>query len=433
MSAATVAKLVAKDAVSTVVNVKPKRTELPTKPDKKVLFSFKIGETVIERSQPHWTEIFFFIVILVSFAMIGIVSDPNVSATDKDTFATVGGWVGVAVCFILMWYNWGLFDRKRNAESAAYLAEYVTELAAHNKELHEATLSSQENIDNEKSRQEKSKTTLKQLTAVVEQLGDTKTAVSMLKVGLEKFLEQSMKNLNKLEISSRESQVNMMDRGLDRLKELLMYAFYGLDADGSSALEGDELKLFLKKLKAYGIVETKKEFFDTFPLGLDTQCGESDNLIDHCLASEKGKRLSDSRKDEFKRKLYAILGATPETAEDVDLTLTKGEDKEQFMSILVEFGIAKDVDDYVNRLHCIDRYLVNQGMDVKTEQLKALAKTVLVNYDETLIELSKAEAELAKQSPDVGRSKIDFGDDILAAAQRKQTTGGSVRKDSNFM
>ena len=127
------------------------------------------------------------------------------------------------------------------------------------------------------------------------------------------------------------------------------------------------------------------------------------------------------------------MGATPETAEDVDLTLTKGEDKEQFMSILVEFGIAKDVDDYVNRLHCIDRYLVNQGMDVKTEQLKALAKTVLVNYDETLIELSKAEAELAKQSPDVGRSKIDFGDDILAAAQRKQTTGGSVRKDSNFM
>ena len=54
MSAATVAKLVAKDAVSTVVNVKPKRTELPTKPDKKVLFSFKIGETVIERSQPSF-------------------------------------------------------------------------------------------------------------------------------------------------------------------------------------------------------------------------------------------------------------------------------------------------------------------------------------------------------------------------------------------
>ena len=94
------------------------------------------------------------------------------------------------------------------------------------------------------------------------------------------------------------------------------------------------------------------------------------------------------------------------------------EDKEKFIDLIIEFGIAKDINDYVDNIHCIDRLVVVEGMDSKTEELKRRAKSVLIEYDNILVELSAAEADLAKHSPATNATKIDLGDDVLSAARK---------------
>jgi predicted negative regulator of RcsB-dependent stress response len=407
-----VATAVAKQAVGNAINVKGS-VNLPKKPEKKVLFSFTCRGEKIGWS-PHWTEILFIVMIIVSIVMLAVLGSPETSDAQRETFSSAGGWVSVVICVIIMWYNWGLFDRKRNAESAAYLAGYVQELAAHNKELRDATGEQQNNIDSEKRRQEKSKATLSQLNSVVDQLGDTKAALGMLKVGLDKFLEQNMKQLAKLEVTSREAQITMMDRGLDRLKELLTYSFYGLDDDKSSTLEGQELQDFLVKLRKYGILETKEEFFEVFPITLDSECGDSENLIEYCLASKNGKKLSNAEKDQFRS---AVNGILPEN-DDSDMMLTESSHKKQYLDLVLKFKIASSVGEYFDTVHCIERYGVNEGMDDKTENLKVMAKKILIDYDNTLVELAAKEAELKKKHPVSGQvTKIEFDEDILAAAK----------------
>lgn len=66
----------------------------------------------------------------------------------------------------------------------------------------------------------------------------------MLNVGLDKFLANATKSLEKMEFEMRDFQVGMIDRGIDRLTNLLIYSFYGLDKDKSRSLEGEELNHF---------------------------------------------------------------------------------------------------------------------------------------------------------------------------------------------
>ena len=134
----SLATTVAKQAASNAIDVKGS-VDLPNAPEKKTLFSFTVNGQKIERGYPHWTEILFVLVIIFSIVMIPISTNAETSNEDRDTFSNIGGWLSVIICVIIMWYNWGLFDRKRNAASAAYLAGYVQELAAHNKELQNAT------------------------------------------------------------------------------------------------------------------------------------------------------------------------------------------------------------------------------------------------------------------------------------------------------
>ena len=122
---------------------------------------------------------------------------------------------------------------RRNAQSAAYLEKYVTDLLSHNEKLDDATRSQEEQIALEKKRQAKAKVALAQLTGVVDQLGDAKTALTMVKKGLDSFLKESMGNLVKMEEEARGFQLGMIDRGIDRLTNLLVYSFYGEDKDGS--------------------------------------------------------------------------------------------------------------------------------------------------------------------------------------------------------
>ena len=105
---------------------------------------------------------------------------------------TIGGWTAVGVFVIIMYYNWGLFDRKRNAR-IWYLADYVSELIAHNDKPSSAVEAQEKQVEIEIERQKVSKT-LNQLTSIVDQLGDTKSAEHAY-VGLDKFLENATKSL----------------------------------------------------------------------------------------------------------------------------------------------------------------------------------------------------------------------------------------------
>ena len=89
------------------------------------------------------------------------------------------------------------------------------------------------NFFNEKNKKTQAKAEMvrTQLSHVAEYLGGAKKIVSMLNSGLDQFLKENMKQLEKQEKQVRESQINMMDRGLDRISELLIFSFCGIDKD----------------------------------------------------------------------------------------------------------------------------------------------------------------------------------------------------------
>ena len=121
---------------------------LPVKPKRKQLYKFELGGHTFERSQLHWVEVLCALIIVATVVIISILADPNngMDTITTELMGTIGGWTAVGVCVITFVFNYGLFDRKRNAQSAAYLEKYVTDLLSHNEKLDDATRSQEEQI-----------------------------------------------------------------------------------------------------------------------------------------------------------------------------------------------------------------------------------------------------------------------------------------------
>jgi hypothetical protein len=360
-----------------------------------------------------------------AIVVICVMEDPNnteMSADTKDLLGTIGGWIAVGVCAVTMYYNWGLFDRKRNAHSSEYLAGYVEDLMKHNDRLNAAVDAQEEQLKIEKKRQKISKATLKQLTTVVDQLGDTKNAMQMLNVGLDKFLASATKSLEKMENEMRDFQIGMIDRGIDRLTNLLIYSFHGLDKDKSKSLEGGELASFFLKLKEYHLISSLDQFFETFPIGLDCYCGDGgEDLIEKILNSNKAAKVAD--KESVKQALKSVNGH-----DEDDPTLRTEESKEKFFKVLFDNKICKDKKDYFENIHTVDTYGINEGMQALAEKIKNNGKVVLKEYDDLIVQLAAKEAELKKAIPDEQKTKIEFSNDIIAAAKRPRVSSDASAK-----
>lgn len=415
-------------AAAVAVNI-PKRKEkpMPKKPEKSILFSIPNPldkEHPINRGWPHWTEVLFFLLLVTSIIM-AIVSSDNVTITtdsDRAMAASFGIWCATAVSLITMYYNFGLFDRKRNAESAEYLHQHVQDMVKYNEKLFALKFDQEQIVEREKMRQEKAKLVNKQLTDVAQYLGGANKIVSMLNTGLDKFLKANMKSLQKQEDESRESQINMIDRGLDRISELLIFSFCGIDKDNNAVLEGEELLAFFKELQKYHLCKTKEAFFDHFPIGLDVECGEMSLLDKICASKAKGLK-----KDDFVAAVKGIVG----DSDDDDLTLVKDSDKKAFLDLLKTHKIVKSNEEYFDKLHAIDRYLILEGMNDRTAELKELARGVLLEYDQILEKLSEKEAELKRAHPAAGSvTKIELDNDVLDAAKRSDSRSSGLGKET---
>ena len=264
---------------------------------------------------------------MAAIVILALLSDPNnadITMATRLLLGTIGGWTAVGVFVIIMYYNWGLFDRKRNARSSEYLADYVSELIAHNDKLSSAVEAQEKQVQIEIERQKVSKKTLNQLTSIVDQLGDTKSALNMLNVGLDKFLANATKSLVKLEAEMRQFQLGMIDRGIDRLTNLLIYSFQGMDKDKSRSLGGKELLAFVQKLQEYKLVQTIDDFIETFPISLDCDCGDDgEDLVDKIARSKYADNVSD------KEGLKKALQSCNEDAEDPELVTAAS--KEAFL------------------------------------------------------------------------------------------------------
>eukprot|EP00944_MAST-04C_sp_MAST-4C-sp1_P000891 g891.t1 len=326
---------------------------------------------------------------------------------------TIGGWTAVGVFVIIMYYNWGLFDRKRNARSSEYLADYVSELIAHNDKLSSAVEAQEKQVEIEIERQKVSKKTLNQLTSIVDQLGDTKSALNMLNVGLDKFLANATKSLVKLEAEMRQFQLGMIDRGIDRLTNLLIYSFQGMDKDKSRSLGGKELLAFVQKLQEYKLVQTIDDFIETFPISLDCDCGDDgEDLVDKIARSKYADNVSD------KEGLKKALQSCNEDAEDPELVTAAS--KEAFFKVLFDNKIVKSKKGYLEKLHIVDTYVINEGMQALAEKLKNNGKKVLADYDDLVIQLAAKEAELKEKIPEEKKTTINLSDDMLVAAKRRR-------------
>ena len=391
---------------------------LPVKPKRKQLYKFELGGHTFERSQLHWVEVLCALIIVATVVIIGILADPNngMDTITTELMGTIGGWTAVGVCVITFVFNYGLFDRKRNAQSAAYLEKYVTDLLSHNEKLDDATRSQEEQIALEKKRQAKAKVALAQLTGVVDQLGDAKTALTMVKKGLDSFLKESMGNLVKMEEEARGFQLGMIDRGIDRLTNLLVYSFYGEDKDGSQSLEGNELQSFIEKLKNYELVTSQESFLDEFPIGLDCYCGDDgEDLIDKILkVSKVAEKWNDEKKASVRNQLATIAGESPDDLE----ALVTPEHKNKFIDILKENKIIKNRNDYLLNFHTVDTWAITQGMERVTDRMKKRGKKALEEHDRLMVELHEKECELKAKTKSSERSRIDLDDDLLNIAKR---------------
>ena len=358
----------------------------------------------------------FYVVLVAAIVILALLMDPNnadITMATRLLLGTIGGWTAVGVFAIIMYYNWGLFDRKRNARSSEYLADYVSELIAHNDKLSSAVEAQEKQVEIEIERQKVSKKTLNQLTSIVDQLGDTKSALNMLNVGLDKFLANANKSLEKSEREMRQFQLGMIDRGIDRLTNLLIYSFKGMDEDKSRSLEGKELLGFVHKLQEYKLVQTVDDFIDTFPIGLDCDCGDDgEDLVDKIARSKYADNVSD------KAGLKKALQSCNEDPDDPELVTMAS--KEAFFKVLFDNKIVKSKKDYLEKLHTVDTYVINEGMQILAEKLKSNGKKVLADYDNLVIQLAAKEAELKEKVPDEKKTTIHFSDDMLVAAKRKR-------------
>ena len=80
---------------------------------------------------------------------------------------------------------------------------------------------------------------------------------------------------------------------------------------------------------------------------------------------------------------------------------------------------------YFDKLHAIDRYLILEGMNDRTVELKELARGVLLEYDQILEKLSEKEAELKRAHPAAGSvTKIELDNDADAAKRSDSRSSG---------
>eukprot|EP00943_MAST-04B_sp_MAST-4B-sp1_P000832 g832.t1 len=418
------AKQVAQAA--TVISVaKATKKKAPKKPEKSILCAipnpFDKEGPPIRRGVPHWTEVLFLIIFIASIVMIFVSTDTQNTADQKKLIASIGIWSATAVSVITMYYNFGLFDRKRNAASAEYLEGHVQEMIKYNEDLYSLTGDMDKINEKNKRTQAKAELVEKQLSHVAEYLGGAKKIATMLNSGFDKFLKENMKQLEKQETQVRESQINMMDQSLDRMSELLIFSFVGIDKDNNSVLEGEELIALFEKLKQYQLCESKKAFFDHFPIGLDIDAGEDGTLLDKIC--NFGAKKSSFKKETFIAEVKGILASNDD---DLELTFIKGEHKKKFLELLVKHKIVQSSEEYFDKIHGIDRYLILEGMNERIDDLKATASNVLVEYDQVMKKLNAKEAELKKLHPTEGIStKIDLNIEILNAAKSSvpATTG----------
>ena len=106
-------------------------------------------------------------------------------------------------------------------------------------------------------------------------------------------------------------------------------------------------------------------------------------------------------------------------------------DKQAFLKLLKTHKIVKSNEEYFDKLHAIDRYLILEGMNDRTAELKELARGVLLEYDQTLMKLSEKEAELKRTHPASGSvTKIELDNDVLDAAKRSDSRSSGLGKKS---
>ena len=107
----------------------------------------------------------------------------------------------------------------------------------------------------------------------------------------------------------------------------------------------------------------------------------------------------------------------------------KDEHKQKYLSLLKDHGIVSSDNEYFDKLHGIDRYLILEGMNERTTELKELARTVLVEYDQVMKELNDKEAELKKSHPSEGTlTKIELDADVLNAAKESSAPASKGKK-----
>ena len=143
-------------AAAVAVNIpKSRKKPVPKKPEKSILFSIPNPfdeEHPINRGWPHWTEVIFFLLLITSIIMAFVSGDNITITTDSDRaiVASFGIWCATAVSLITMYYNFGLFDRKRNAESAEYLQQHVQDMVEYNEKLFSLKYDQEQIVEKEK-------------------------------------------------------------------------------------------------------------------------------------------------------------------------------------------------------------------------------------------------------------------------------------------
>lgn len=147
-------------------------------------------------------------------------------------------------------------------------------------------------------------------------------------------------------------------------------------------------------------------------------------LLDKVCAA--GAKKGGFNKDKFLSDVKEILA---DEDDDSDLTFMKDEHKQKYLSLLKDHGIVSSDNEYFDKLHGIDRYLILEGMNERTAELKELARTVLVEYDQVMKELNDKEAELKKSHPSEGTvTKIELDADVLNAAKESSAPASKGKK-----
>ena len=68
-------------------------------------------------------------------------------------------------------------------------------------------------------------------------------------------------------------------------------------------------------------------------------------------------------------------------------------------------------------------------MQALSEKIKNNGKAVLKEYDDLIVQLAAKEAELKETIPDEQKTKIEFSNDIIAAAKRPRVVSDAGVKD----